>query len=73
MKVFRWFIYCKQRHLFIYLLITLFKVSVHQRPLSLIKTNHNNENTNKNKKNFLLELLLAKRPFTVSYSQNAGL
>ena len=38
--------------------------------LTLIKTNVNNENTNKNRANFLVALLLTNGPLTIPYSQS---
>ena len=43
---------------FIYSFITKFKVGLHQLALTLIKSNYNNENNNKNEVSFLVALLL---------------
>ena len=43
---------------FIYLCITLFRISVYQLALTLIKTHCNNENTDKNQVHFLVAPLL---------------
>ena len=71
MKASRRLIFCKRRYLFFYLPITLFKFGIHQLAIRLIKTNCNNDNTNKNQENFLVNLFLTNGLPTVPYSQYA--